>query len=67
VSTDGQLNRSEFSKSLGIMGTTNSLLSNFIFDVRPARGHTPAPAPKLTRRGRAPERCRRSTRTATMN
>ena len=37
VSTDGVLNRSEFSKSLGIMGTSNSVLSNFIFDVRKER------------------------------
>ena len=41
VSTDGVLNRSEFSKSLGIMGTSNSVLSNFIFDVR---GHSKLPA-----------------------
>jgi len=38
VSTDGVLNRSEFSKSIGIMGTGNAVLSNFIFDVRGGMG-----------------------------
>lgn len=32
VSTDGRLNKKEFSASLGLMGTNNSILSNLLFD-----------------------------------